>query len=105
MAATMLSLVQQATGEMGLAVPSAVASATAADQVQQLALINAAGNELAREHDWQAMCVEYQFNTPTYSYTGTATITSTTLSAMSSVVSLMTDFQLTGTGIPQNTYI
>jgi hypothetical protein len=105
MSATMLSLVQQATGEMGLTVPTAVASSTAADQVQQLALLNAVGNELAREHDWQAMTVEYQFNTPTYTYTGTATNTSTTLSAMSSVVGLTTDFQLTGTGIPQNTYV
>ncbi len=105
MSATMLSLIQQATGEMGLTVPAAVASSTAADQVQQLALLNAVGNELAREHDWQAQLVEYQFNTPTYTYTGTATNGSTSLTGMSSIASLTSDFQVTGTGIPQNTYV
>ena len=105
MSATMLSLIQQATGEMGLAVPTAVASSTAADQIQQLALLNAVGNELAREHDWQAMRVEYQFSTPTYSYTGTATDGSTSLTGMSSIASLTDDFQIVGTGVPQNTYV
>lgn len=105
MAATMLSLIQQAAGELGLSVPTAVASSTAADQVQQMALINAVGNELARERDWQAMIVEYQFTTPTYSYTGTATSGSTSLTGMSSIASLTSDFQVTGTGVPQNTYV
>ena len=105
MSATMLSLIQQATGEMGLSVPTAVASSTAADQVQQLALLNAAGNELAREHDWQAMTVEYQFTTPTYTYTGTATDSSTSLTGMSSIVGLDTNFQVVGTGVLRNTYV
>lgn len=105
MAATMLSLIQQTTGEFGLAVPTAVASSSAADQIQQLALLNAVGNELQRERDWQALVVEYQFNTPTYTYTGTATNGSVNLTGMSSIASLTSDFQVTGTGVPQNTYV
>lgn len=53
--ATMLQLVQQATGEMGLAVPTAVASSTASDTVQQLALLNAVGYELKSKYQWQAL--------------------------------------------------
>lgn len=105
MAATMLSLIQQATGEMGISVPTSIAGNTAADAIQQLALLNAVGNELQREHDWQALIVEYQFNTPTYSYTGTATNATTSLTGMSSIVGLTSNFQVTGTDVPQNTYI
>ena len=105
MAATALSIIQQAVGEMGLSVPTVVAASTAADDIQQLALLNGLGNELARERDWQALTVEYQFNTPTYSYTGTATINATTLTGMSSIVGLTTNFQVTGVGVPQNTYV
>jgi len=105
MSATMLSIIQQATGEMGLAVPTVVAGSTATDEIQLLALLNGLGNEIARERDWQAMVVNYQFNTPTYTYTGTATDGSTSLTGMSSIASLTSDFQVTGTGIPQNTYV
>jgi hypothetical protein len=92
---TALSLIQQATGEMGLSVPVYVVGNTAPDQVQQLALLNAVGKELQREYDWQGITVEYQFNTPFYSYTGTTTNGSTTLAGMSSVVGLTTDFMVT----------
>lgn len=101
---TVLSLIQQATGEMGLSVPTFVVGSTAPDQIQQLALINAVGRELQREYQWQATTVEYQFTTPFYSYTGTGTNGSNTLTGMSSVANLTTDFMVTGTGIPQSTY-
>ena len=45
---TMLELVKQATREMGLAVPSAVATSTVQDTVQQLGLLNAVGYQLQR---------------------------------------------------------
>jgi len=103
--ATLLSLVQQATGEMGLSVPSIVVGSTSPDQIQQLALINAAGNELVRQYQWQGLVIEYRFTTPYYSYTGTATNGSTSLTGMSSIVGLTSDFMVTGTGIPQDTYV
>ena len=102
---TALSLIQQATGEMGLSVPLLVVGSTAPDQVQQLALLNAAGKEIQREHQWQGITVEYQFTTPFYSYTGTGTSGSATLTGMSSTASLTTDFMVVGTGVPQSTYV
>ena len=60
--ATMLQLVQQATAEMGLAVPSTVAGNTTQDVTQLLALLNAVGYELtAPQYFWQALSTEYAF--------------------------------------------
>jgi hypothetical protein len=106
--ATMLQLVQQATAEMGVSVPTAVAGNTTQDVVQQLALINAVGYEVQREHQWQALTVEYRFTTVYYQYTGTTTSGSTTLSALSSTTGLTTTptyFSVTGTGIEDDTYL
>jgi hypothetical protein len=61
MASTLLQLVQQASAEMGLAIPNSVAGNTAADVTQMYYLINAAGNELAREYPWEALNVEYNW--------------------------------------------
>lgn len=61
MASTLLQLVQQASAEMGLAIPNTVAGNTAYDVTQMNYLINAAGNELAREYPWEALNVEYDW--------------------------------------------
>jgi hypothetical protein len=61
MAMTLLQLVQQASGEMGLAVPQQVAGNTASDVIQLNYLINAVGNELAREYPWEALNIEYDW--------------------------------------------
>lgn len=104
----MLQLIQQATAEMGLAVPSAVATSSSVDTVQQLALLNAVGKELQREYDWQWITKEYNFVTVFYTYTGDLTEGSTTITNMSSVTGLTTTptyFSVTGTGIMQDTYL
>ena len=59
----MLQLVQQASAELGLAVPSSVAGNQTQDVVQMLALLNAAGYELAWQYLWQALNMEYRFTT------------------------------------------
>lgn len=105
MSDTVLSLIQQACGELGLAVPTAIFSSTAADTIQERALINACGKGLQREYDWQAIDVEYQFNTPFYQYTGDTVNGSTTLSNVSSIVGLSDKFMITGTNIDQNTFV
>ena len=61
MATTLLQLVQQASAEMGLAIPNAVVGNTAADVTQLYYLINAAGNEIAREYPWEALNTEYDW--------------------------------------------
>ena len=105
---TLLQLVQQATGELGLAVPTTVIGNTNTDVIQILRLINACGYELQRKWEWQALTTEYRFSMVFYSYTATTTDDSTTISAMSSTTGLTTNptyFSVTGTGIAQDTYL
>lgn len=104
----MLQLVQQATGELGLNVPSAVVGNTSTDVIQILRLANACGYELQRKHEWEALSTEYRFSTVYYTYTATTTSGSTTISSMSSTTGLTTNptyFTVTGTGIAQDTYL
>ncbi len=105
---TMLALVKQATTEMGLAVPATVAGNTVADVVQQLGLLNAVGYELTQQKDWQNITKEYRFTTVFFTYTGDVTSGSLTVANMSSTTGLTatpTYFSVTGTGIPQDTYL
>ena len=105
---TMLALIQQATREMGVPVPTAVASSSVQDTVQQLGLLNSVGYQLQREYEWQQITKEYRFITVYYTYTGTLVSGSTGVTAMSSTTGLTstpTYFSVTGTGIAQDTYL
>lgn len=88
--------------------PSTVIGNTNQDIVQCLALVNAEGDALSKERDWQAQQVEYPFTAVYYTYTGTVTSGSTSLTSMSSIAGISstpTYFMVTGTGIPQNTFV
>ena len=108
---TLLQLTQQAMQEMGVAgygLPATVIANTNTDVVQTLALANGYGRQLLREHDWQFSNIEYRFTTVYYQYTATTADASTTISVMSSTTGLTTNptrFMVTGTGIPQDTYL
>jgi hypothetical protein len=105
---TALQLTQQAMGEMGLAVPTALFASTNTDLIQIRSLLNSCGYELQRKHEWQALSSIYRFSTVTYTYTGNVTDGSTTVSAMSSTTGLTTNptyFQIVGTGIQQDTFL
>ena len=108
---TILSLVQNTLQGMGVAKygdPTSVIGNTNQDIVQVLALVNAEGDALAHEKDWQAQQIQYIFTAPFYTYTGTVTSGSTSITAMSSVTGLTTNptyFQVTGVGIPQDCFI
>jgi len=105
---TILQLVSQASGEMGLSVPSTVVGNPTQDVLQMRYLIQAVGNELSRERDWQTLITEYRFPLVYYTYTGTTTDGSTSVTSMSSTTGLTTTptyFMVTGTGIPQDTYL
>lgn len=105
MASTLLQLVQQASKEMGLASPSTAAANTATDVVQIVALLNAVGTEITRVYDWQYLGKEYTFSTVYYQYTGDSTSGSTSLTNMSSITGLSSSFMVSGTGIPDDTYV
>lgn len=102
---SMLTLIQQATGEMGLSVPTYVAGNTNTDVVQQLALLNAVGYELSREFDWQKLATEYRFTVSSSSLSSTTTSGSAVITGISSTTGLDTTYLVTGTGIPTDTYI
>lgn len=105
MASTLLQLVDRAANELGISAPATVISNSNQVVVQLLALTNAVGYELAREHEWQAINKEYRTTTVYYTYTGNVTDGSTTIAGMSSIVGLSTKFMVTGTGIEQDTYV
>lgn len=111
MATTLLQLVQQATGEMGLAVPTQVAGNTATDVVQLMYLTNAVGYELSREFPWQALNTEYRFFSQYVQSSGvlpnnSATITGVDASAVTFINSIgASNFQVQGQGVLQDTYV
>lgn len=109
---TMLQLVQQATGELGLAVPVSVAGSTAQDTIQQLALLNAVGYELLRapadhpEFNWQALTKEYRFTSQWTVQTGNLTSGSAVITGIPSTAGIVANtWMVTGTGINQDTYV
>ena len=91
---TILALLQntlQGMGVAGFGQPTTLVGNTNQDIVQVLALINAEGDALAHERDWQAQQTQYIFSTPYSSYTGDVTSGSTTIASMSSTTGLTSD--------------
>jgi hypothetical protein len=105
MSSTMLQLVQQVTGELGVSVPTYVAGNTNQDVTQILALMNATGYELLRRHPWRAMTKQHLFYTEYLTTTGTYTTAARTITGIPSTAGLDTTYMVTGEGINQNTFI
>jgi len=105
MSSTMLQLVQQVTAELNLAVPTFVVGNQSQDVQQILALMNRAGYDLIKEHDWQALELEYRFYTTAVTTTCTTTNGSYVLSNIPSTAGLDNTYSIVGTSIPQDTYI
>ncbi len=70
---TLLQLVQQATGELGLSVPTTVVSNTNTDVIQIYRLANACGYEMQRKYQWQGLTNEFRFSTVYSTFSGTMT--------------------------------
>lgn len=102
---TLLNLVDQAAGEMGLSVPPSVIGSAVAQTQQYLYLINGAGRMLSREYDWQALLIEYRFTTQFLQTTGTVTDGSAVVTGIPSTAGLSAAWQPLGVGINQDTYI
>lgn len=109
--ATLLSLFQTTMQAMGVAaygMPATVVGNTNQDVVQLLALTNLKCDELAREWQWQAQSTQYIFTAVYYTYTGTTTNGSTSITGLSSTTGLTTNptyFMPVGTGIQQDTFL
>lgn len=111
MALTLLQLVQQASAEMGLAVPNTVVGNTATDVQQLYYLANALGNELAREYPWEALNVEYRFYSQFTQSDGVILAGSNVITGVdTATVNFInqqgpTNFQVQGEGVIQDTYV
>jgi hypothetical protein len=105
MSSTMLELVQQVTAELNLAVPTFVAGNTSQDVQQILALMNRAGYDLVKEHNWQALELEYRFYTNAITTTCDTTNGTYTLTNIPSTAGLDKNYSIVGTAVPQDTYV
>lgn len=102
MSYTLLQLVDQVSGEMGLSQPASVIGTTNNQTVQLLALVQRLGKDLVRSYEWQRLVRAYIFQT-TAAVTGTGDLTSgsaviTNISFDTS--SLAVGNVITGTDIP-----
>jgi len=105
MSYTMLQLVQQTTAELNLSVPSFVIGNQSQDVQQILALMNGAGYDLVKEHDWQALELEYRFYTEAITTTCDTINGTEILTAIPSTAGLDSNYSIVGTSIPQDTYV
>jgi hypothetical protein len=103
--ATLLSNIQDVCLELGLPVPNAVATSNDEATLQLLALMNRVGSLLTTETNWQFLAKEYRFQTQYYQYTGNSTLNSQTLTSMSSITGLTSDFMVIGDGVMQDTFV
>lgn len=102
--ATLLQNVQDVCIELGLPVPSVVASSTD-DTVKQLqALMNRVGDTLTTENNWQVLAKEYRFTTNQFTVNGTTVLNSTTI-VVDDTTGITTNYQISGNGIMQDTYV
>lgn len=104
---TLLKLIQQASGEMGLLVPTNVASNTSADVTQMFYLLNSVGYELSRQKDWEALNKELRFTIQHATSTGTSTPNSPVITNLDPDVTarLNNQWMIVGQGINQDTYV
>jgi len=99
MAYTLLQLVDQVSGELGLSQPAAVIGSTNNQTVQLLALAQRLGKDLVREYEWQRLVRAYVLQTTAgISTTGTITAGSKVITSMGTTVGLEVGNVVTGTG-------
>jgi hypothetical protein len=105
MSYSMLELVQQVTAELNLAIPTYVQGNTNQDVQQILALMNRAGYDLVKEHNWQALELEYRFYTNAITTTCDTVQGTQVLLNIPSTAGLDSNYSIVGTAIPQDTYV
>ena len=105
MSQTMLKLVNQVQSELNLAITPSAAGNPSQDVQQILALMNAAGYELTKEYDWQALENEYRFYTQYLTTTATSVEGSYVITDVADTTGLNSNYSVTGYNVPQDTYV
>jgi len=99
MSYTLLELVDQVSGELGLSQPPLVVGSTNNQTIQLLSLCQRLGKDLVRDFEWQRLVQAYIWQTQTaVSTTGTITSGSSVITAIPSTASLQVGNVITGTG-------
>lgn len=96
---TLLQLIQDTCDELALDRPQVVVSSNDKQVRQMLALLNRLGRDIVKQFEWQRLNKEALLTTVQYTYTGTTTAGSNTITGLSSVTGLTTQFTVLGTGI------
>jgi len=107
---SLLSIVANACGEVGLTVPTAVFTNSDANIVQMLYLAQRTGKELAENTQaagyWERLRVQYTLTTVGYGpYTCTITAGSTTISAISNMTGIAVGQQVYASGLVNDTIV
>jgi len=105
MSQTLLQLVQSASAEMSLTVPTQVVGNTDIQVTQMYYLANALGTELMREYPWEAINAIHSFYTQYLTTTGDVADGTYTITGMASTTGLDSNWMVSGTGINQDTYV
>ena len=99
MSYTLLQLVDQVSGELGLSQPPLVIGSTNNQTIQLLSLCQRLGKDLVRDFEWQRLVQAYIWQTEVaVSTTGTITSGSSVITAIPSTASLQVGNVITGTG-------
>jgi len=99
MSYTLLELVDQVSGELGLTQPPLVIGSTNNQTIQLLSLCQRLGKDLVRDFEWQRLVQAYIWQTEVaVSTTGTITSGSSVITAIPSTASLQVGNVITGTG-------
>lgn len=97
MSYTLLELVDQVCGELGLTQPSAVIGSSNNQTRQMLALVQKLGKDLVRDFEWQRLVQAYIFQTTAaLTKTGTCTSGSSAITSMNNTTSLAVGDVATG---------
>ena len=100
MSYTLVQLVDQVCGEMGIAQPSIVVGSASNQTIQLLALAQRLGKDLVAEYAWQRLVKAYRFSTTVaLTKTGTTASGSAVITGMSNTTSLAAGQVVSGTGI------
>lgn len=102
---TMLQIIQAATGQLGIPTPALVAGINNTDTLQLMALLNQLTDDLQRDYIWEALCVEYRFNTQFLEATGTVTANSPIITGLSTSTGLDATYQVLGVGLNTDTFV
>lgn len=99
MSYTLLQLVDQVSGELGLTQPTSVIGSSNNQTMQFLALAQRLGKDLVRDYEWQRLVQAYIFQTTAATTTtGTITAASAVITSIPSTAALAVGNVVTGTG-------